>query len=113
MDKRLVSICFKETKSLERDIIYICLEKPGTAESIRATAISSIEFNYPVRSLAGKILLERTAKTTNEYGIRCNRYDYSQFIKDIVEKNNGEIDFYDRAVEEGTNAFRAMREQLR
>jgi len=112
MSERRISVGFKKPNSLEGDTIHIWLEKPGSVESIKAHAVSAVKFNYPVRAIDGHVLRETTTDATNEYGMRCNRYDSQQFIKEIVEENEGDID-YSETIEQGTNAFRAMREQLR
>ena len=110
--ERKISVGFKKPKSLDENTIYIWLEKPGQVDSIKANAVSSIEFNYPVRAVAGNILKEKTTNATNVYGMRGYRYDYQKFINEIAEENKGYID-YSEAIEQGTNAFRAMNEQIR
>jgi len=112
MDKRYISIGFKEPKSLERDIIHIWLEKPGSVESIKANAISTVEFNYPVCAISGNILRETTKNATNVFGWSGNCYAYQKFIREIVERNNGYVD-YSELIEQGANVFRAMREQIK
>jgi hypothetical protein len=106
---RAISISFKKPKSLEGDIIYVWLEKPGSFEGIRATAVSNQSFNYNVRAIAGNIIGNETKEITNTYGIHGNYHNYSDFIKEIAEKNNGDI-YYSEAIQQGTNAFRTIRE---
>ena len=110
MGKRYISIGFKRPKRLERDIIYVTLEKE--TGGIRAHAISTEEFNYTIRAIAGNPLGETTKEITNHEGMEGHFRDYKRFIKEIIEKNDG-IKEDDRLVEEGSEPYRVMRELLR
>lgn len=113
--KRKISVGFKKPKSLESNIIYIWLEKPGMVGfgGVKATAVSNEEFNYKVRAIAGNIFHDKTKEATNHgCGIELNYYNCLKFIDEIAEKNNGDVD-YSEAIQQGTNLFRAIREQIR
>jgi len=108
--KRIIFIGFKEPKTLERDLIYVTLEKEV---DIKATAISDEEFKYPIRAMAGNILRNTTKKADNlEGGPEPYFIDYNKFIEELVLKNNGVVD-YSRAIEEGSEAYRKIKSILR
>jgi len=110
MSNRIISVGFIEPKNLERDTIYVTLEKE--IAGIRARAVSAKKFNYTVRAIAGNVLGETTRNITNQEGIRGHFRDYNKFLEEIVEKNNGSID-YSKAIEEGLEVYRVMRELLK
>jgi hypothetical protein len=110
MSERIVSVGFKRPKTLEGDIIYVTLEKEIGGH--RAYAVSAQEFNYTVRATAGNPLRETTKEITNHEGREGHFRDYNKFLEEIVEKNEGIID-YSRVIEEGSEAYRLMGEALR
>ncbi|MBU2104800.1 MAG: hypothetical protein KKF67_03435 [Nanoarchaeota archaeon] len=110
MSERLISIRFKKPKNLERDIIYVILEKE--IGGLKAHAISARDFNYTVRAIAGNPLGKTTKEVINIEGRGEYFRDCNKFIEEIVEKNNGVID-YSQAIEEGSEAYRVMRNLLR
>lgn len=110
MSERIISVGFKRPEELERDVIYVTLEKELGGMSAHAT--SEQEFNYTVRATAGNPLRETTKEATNHEGRGDYFRDYNKFIEEIVKKNEGIID-YSRAIKEGSEAYRLMREALR
>ena len=111
MPKRIILVGFKKPKSLEKDIIYVTLEKE-TKKSTRARAISAKDFNYPCRAISGNILRETTKEITNAEGIRGHLRNYNIFLEEIVKKNEGILD-YSQAIKEGSEAYRIMKETVR
>ena len=109
MEKRLISIGFKEPKNLEGNVIYVTLTD---ALNPCAKATSKEEFNYTGRAIAGNILSETTKEISGREGMRGHARNYWEVINELVEKNNGRLD-WSKAIKEGCKAYDTMRDLLR
>jgi hypothetical protein len=110
MGKRKISVGFIKPKTLEGNVIYVTLVKERAG--ISAHAVSAEAFNYDVHALSGHLLSKNTKNVTNMEGIKLHFRDYKKLLEEIVKKNNGFVD-YSKAVKEGSEVYRVMREVLK
>ena len=103
-NKRIVRLGFLKPSEfgMEGNTIYVSLEE--YAGNIGATAESRVDFNYDSHSIAGNLLSckgrETTTKDgTRKYGNPIVLIGYENFVKIIIEKNNGILE--DRCYSDG------------
>ncbi len=108
MNKRRISLGFNIPKSLESRVIYVTFSAVGHDE-ISAIALSDTPFKYTTKSMAG-IQFSEFKKNASTYTGDMNRgweRPYKEFLQELVQLNDGEIDYY-RLIEEGVSIDRLV-----
>lgn len=101
--KRIISLGFEKPKKLEGDIIYVDFKYDRGHEQVSALAYSDQKFTSHTRALAGnRSTNSETYAGTYTGGVESSWHlDFDEFIKDLVDSNNGRVD-NQRLIEEGS-----------
>jgi len=108
-DKRKISLGFREPEVLEGDTIYVDFRYNQSHKQVSAKAYSTQEFISHTSSLDGHIITQTKRRATTYTGGRDSSWelDYQEFIRDLVESNNGEVE-QTRLIEDGARVVTNM-----